>query len=572
MRSASRFSTVFGCSNVPFKWVLVQFIAFIVLCGMTHLLNVWTYYGPHSFQLMLSLTIFKFLTALVSCATAITLLTLIPLLLKVKVRELFLRQNVLELDQEVDMMKKQKEESWHARMLTREIRKSLDKHTILYTTEEFFEKYGLCISVNDQDVRQVINSKGVRILSPESPLAAASCGWSGDSGSVAAIRMPLLREMEIVEVVADQVAVALSHAAVLEESQLMREKLEERNRALQQAENALMASQARNSFQKVMSDGMRKPMHSIMGLLSIFQDENLGVEQRIIVDTMVKTSSVLSTLINDVMESSTKDSGRFPLETIPFKLHSLIREACCLARCVSVYKGFCLTIDVDNILPDHVISDEKKDFSSVTAYGWFSIESSDEGFRSDCSNLTTQLPGSRHNSNEITEGLSFRICKKLVQSYNFFSSSDLLIWIGLRRQKLIPLAVYTSPALEVQRVICDNLVHVNPVTHISHAVVFFYYDAGSSSCAAEEDDMNRIVSRMLFKKLDLHMAEMDGFEVAMRIASSSRNWPLIIAVTAGAEALVWERCLQVGMNGIIPEPLLLRGMEKSSRESCGETM
>ncbi|KAL4589066.1 hypothetical protein LXL04_001968 [Taraxacum kok-saghyz] len=28
-----------SCSNVPFKWVLFQFIAFIVLCGMTHLLN-----------------------------------------------------------------------------------------------------------------------------------------------------------------------------------------------------------------------------------------------------------------------------------------------------------------------------------------------------------------------------------------------------------------------------------------------------------------------------------------------------------------------------------------------------
>ncbi|KAG9146598.1 hypothetical protein Leryth_014624 [Lithospermum erythrorhizon] len=36
--------------DVPFKWVLVQFIAFIVLCGLTHLLNGWTYYGPHSFN------------------------------------------------------------------------------------------------------------------------------------------------------------------------------------------------------------------------------------------------------------------------------------------------------------------------------------------------------------------------------------------------------------------------------------------------------------------------------------------------------------------------------------------
>ncbi|KAJ7978190.1 Ethylene receptor [Quillaja saponaria] len=392
-----------SCSNVPFKWVLLQFIAFIVLCGLTHLLNGWTYYGPHSFQLMLSLTIAKFLTALVSCATAITLLTLIPLVLKVKVRELFLRQNVLELDQEVGMMKKQKEASWHVRMLTREIRKSLDKHTILYTTlvelsktldlyncavwmpngdrREMYLTHELkpsssknfhhSIPLNDPDVLEIKKSKGVIILSPESALGVASSGGSSETGAIAAIRMPLLHvsnfkggtpelvqtayailvlvlpsvnsrvwsyhEMEIMEVVADQVAVALSHASVLEESQLMREKLEEQNRALQQArKNALMASQARNSFQKVMSNGMRRPMHSIQGLMFLFQDENMSSEQRNIVDTMVKTSNVLSNLINDAMEISANDKGRLPLEIRAFHLHSMIRESSCLAKCLCV--------------------------------------------------------------------------------------------------------------------------------------------------------------------------------------------------------------------------------------------
>lgn len=50
-----------SCSDVPFKWVLVQFIAFIVLCGLTHLLNGWTYSGHRSFQLIMSLTIMKIL-------------------------------------------------------------------------------------------------------------------------------------------------------------------------------------------------------------------------------------------------------------------------------------------------------------------------------------------------------------------------------------------------------------------------------------------------------------------------------------------------------------------------------
>jgi ethylene receptor len=248
---------------------------------------------------------------------------------------------------------KQKEAAMHVRMLTQEIRKSLDRHTILYTTlVELSKTLGLqncavwmpneektvmnlthelnarnldiSIPITDPDVVKIKGSNGVNILSSESALAVSSLGVSSDAGPVAAIRMPMLRvcnfkggtpeltqacyailvlilpaeeprswsnqELEIIKVVADQVAVALSHAAILEESQLMREKLEERNRALQLARrNAMMASQARNSFQKVMSDGMRRPMHSILGLLSMIQDDNLKNEQKLIVDAMLKS-------------------------------------------------------------------------------------------------------------------------------------------------------------------------------------------------------------------------------------------------------------------------------------------
>ena len=124
-------------------------------------------------------------------------------------------------------------------------------------------------------------------------------------------------EMEIVEVVVDQVIVALSHATVLEE--LMREKLEARNGLLQQAkENVVKASQARNSFKKVMNNGMRRPMHSILGLLSILQDENTSTNQKIIINTMVRMSTVLLNLINDAMDIPDKDEGRFPVKMMSF--------------------------------------------------------------------------------------------------------------------------------------------------------------------------------------------------------------------------------------------------------------
>jgi ethylene receptor len=62
------------------------------------------------------------------------------------------------------------------------------------------------------------------------------------------------------------------------------------------------------------------------------------------------------------------------------------------------------------------------------------------------------------------------------------------------------------------------------------------------------------------------MPEMDGFEVARKIRKfQSRNWPLIIALTASAEEHIKERCLQVGMNGLIRKPILLHELADELR-------
>ncbi|MBA0830864.1 hypothetical protein Goarm_015365 [Gossypium armourianum] len=681
-----------SCSNVPFKWVLFEFIAFIVLCGLTHLLNGWTY-GPHPFQLMLALTVFKILTALVSCATAITLITLIPLLLKVKVREFMLKKKAWDLGREVGIIMKQKETGAHVRMLTQEIRKSLDRHTILYTTMVELSKtlglqncavwmpneiktkmnlthelkgrnfsYNFTIPITDPDVVRIKESDGVNILEPDSSLATASNGEYGEPGPVAAIRMPMLRvsnfkggtpelvqtcyailvcvlpseqnrswsnqELEIVKVVADQVAVALSHAAVLEESQLMRDQLVEQNRALQLArQNAMRASEVRNAFQKVMSDGMRRPMHSILGLLSMMQDGNLNNDQRIIVDSMMKTSNVLSTLINDVMDISTMDNGRSPLEKRSLHLHSMIKEAACLAKCLSVYRGFGFSIEVEKSLPDLVVGDERRVFQVILHMvgslldgnsgggtvvlrvfsengsqerndqrraAWrhssldgdvhirfeIRIENSNSQPESSGSMSELQISGRKYNSNRAEERLSFSICQKLVQLMHGN------IWVvqnpqGSAQSMALVIRFQLRPSISIT---------INELGESSDQPCSNSLFKGLQVLLADDDDLNRAVTRKLLEKLgcsvsavtsgfecltsigpasspfqivilELQMPELDGFEVAMRIRKfRSRNWPLIVAMTASTEDDTWERCSQIGINGVIRKPVLLQGI------------
>lgn len=117
----------------PYRWVLMQFGAFIVLCGATHFINLWTFY-MHSKVVAIVMTVAKVSCAIVSCATALMLVHIIPDLLSVKTRELLLKNKAEELDREMGLILTQEETGRHVRMLTHEIRSTLDRHTILKTT------------------------------------------------------------------------------------------------------------------------------------------------------------------------------------------------------------------------------------------------------------------------------------------------------------------------------------------------------------------------------------------------------------------------------------------------------
>lgn len=124
-----------------------------------------------------------------------------------------------------------------------------------------------------------------------------------------------------------QVAVALSHAAILEESMLARDQLMEQNIALDLARReAEMAIHARNDFLAVMNHEMRTPMHAIIALSSLLLESELTPEQRVMIETVLKSSNILATLINDVLDLSNLEDGSLELEMGKFNLHRLFGE------------------------------------------------------------------------------------------------------------------------------------------------------------------------------------------------------------------------------------------------------
>ncbi|RDY04052.1 Ethylene receptor, partial [Mucuna pruriens] len=206
----------------PYRWVLVQFGAFIVLCGATHLINLWTF-RIHSRTVAVVMTTAKVLTAVVSCATALMLVHIIPDLLSVKTRELFLKNKAAELDREMGLIRTQEETGRHVRMLTHEIRSTLDRHTILKTTlvelgrtlalEECAlwmptrtglelqlsytlrqqNPVGYTVPIHLPVINQVFSSNRALKISPNCPVARLR-SYAGKymAGAVVAVRVPLL--------------------------------------------------------------------------------------------------------------------------------------------------------------------------------------------------------------------------------------------------------------------------------------------------------------------------------------------------------------------------------------------
>ena len=317
-------------------------------------------------------------------------------------------------------MRRNEETCQCMRMLTREIRKSLDRHTILYTTivelarALFLDNCAIwavddsgsvatlihdlsrredpvSIPVEDSEFMDILGGDGVKLLGSNSKL-----GRETGNGLGLAIRLPMLRvsdfgaakachailvlvlpedevriwspeEFELVEVVAEQVAVALSHAGIVEDSVMMIEKLMEHNIVLHKAiEMALMANESMCSAQKVMNLEMVKQSRSIAAILSILQIEKMGSEkQSRIVGHIAKISHVLSALMEDAIGFLGLGDYRLQLKSRVFSLHSMLKDIKSISRLWCAFQGLNFEMEVPEKLPDHVIGDQTRILQAV---------------------------------------------------------------------------------------------------------------------------------------------------------------------------------------------------------------
>jgi PAS domain S-box-containing protein len=117
------------------------------------------------------------------------------------------------------------------------------------------------------------------------------------------------------------------------------------------------ANLAKSDFLAKMSHEIRTPLNGIVGMADALIQQKLTGEQHEFAEIIKKSSDLLLTIINDVLDYSKIEAGKMVLEEIPFKISDEIGFVRELFKPLAEEKKLKIVTQVASNVPNHIIGD-----------------------------------------------------------------------------------------------------------------------------------------------------------------------------------------------------------------------
>jgi signal transduction histidine kinase/ActR/RegA family two-component response regulator len=380
-----------------------------------------------------------------------------------------------------------------------------------------------------------------------------------------------------------------------------REALQAQTVELEQARRqAESANVAKSQFLATISHEFRTPLNGILGTTELLLDSPLTSSQRRFAKTAHLSATALLALVDDVIDLSRIEAGKFTLRNTSFDLRALVDEAMDLMAAIARDKPISLERRLPPQLPTQLLGDPVRlrqllvnllhngvKFTdrgsvtlSVTQQGRddagalrlrFEVRDTGQGIAQDYLDSVfdafTQADASttrRHGGS----GLGLAIAKDLTELRGGRLGVDSRLgegstfWFELAMQPAVDApAKAPPPPIEMGELAAHvllaeddsvNQMVVEAMLTRLGCIVEVAADGNAALGAATHRRYDLIL-------MDCHMPQMDGFEATRRIRDDEfdrgRGHTPIVALTADALAGDRERCIESGMDDYMTKPV-----------------